>query len=72
LADKAHAGAYCAYDAGMSINPSEDKDISKEQNRRDDATRSTLNSPRKPNRDYLGKSAPPPRREPKGAKGKGR
>lgn len=39
--------------------------------RRDEAIRRALNTPPKPNKDYIGKSAPPPRREPKSGK-KGR
>jgi hypothetical protein len=39
--------------------------------RRDEAIRRALNTPPKPHKAMIGKSAPPPRREPKGAK-KGR
>jgi hypothetical protein len=41
------------------------------ERRRDDAIRRALNTPPKPHKAMIGKSAPPPRREPRGAK-KGR
>ncbi len=44
--------------------PSSAEDTAK---RRDDAIRRALRTPAKPNKNYLGKSAPPPRREPKGS-----
>jgi hypothetical protein len=40
--------------------------------RRDEAISRPRNAPPKPNRNYIGQSAPPPRREPKGSNRKGR
>jgi hypothetical protein len=38
------------------------------QRRRDEAIRNALKAPPKPHKAIIGKSAPPPRREPKGGK----